>query len=113
MKKTITFQEFLKLDIAVGKIVNASPNVKARKPSYVLTIDFGIEYGQKLSSAQLCENYNIEDLIGRQIIAVMNFEPLRVAGVKSEVLVLAVVSSQQGTVLLTPEREVNLGDNIA
>ncbi len=97
----ITFDDFLKVDIRTGTITAAVLNEKARKPAYVLTIDFG-DLGEKTSSAQLTQNYTPDDLIGKQVVAVVNFPSKRVAGVKSEVLVLGAVSEDDGVVLLEP-----------
>ncbi|MDE9429194.1 tRNA-binding protein [Xenorhabdus bovienii] len=104
-----TFDAFMSLDIRVGKIIKAEKNEKAIKPAYKLYIDFGSDIGEKQSSAQICQNYAEEQLIGKQVLAVVNFPPRRVAGFKSEVLVLAAVCDDQGTVLLQPERDVTLG----
>ena len=83
----IEFSDFLKVNMVIGTILNAELNPKAHRPAYKLKIDFG-EMGIKTSSAQITENYTPEDLKGKQIIAVMNFPVKRVAGVKSEVLIL-------------------------
>ena len=107
----IEFNDFLKVQICIGKVLEVKLNPKAKNPAYVLTIDFG-DKGVKTSSAQIVSNYNPSDLIGRQVCAVMNFEPKRVAGVKSEVLVLAVTDEKLGNVLLMPEREVHNGMRI-
>lgn len=108
-KDIIDFADFQKIDIRIGTILEATLNVKARIPAYILRIDFGDVIGIKTSSAQLTENYQPEDLIGQQISAVINFSPLRVAGVKSEVLVLAGVCERNKTVLLHPSKEVENG----
>ncbi|CDG99387.1 Protein secretion chaperonin [Xenorhabdus bovienii str. puntauvense] len=105
----VTFDAFMSLDIRIGKIIKAEKNEKAIKPAYKLYIDFGSDIGEKQSSAQICQNYTEEQLIGKQVLAVVNFPPRRVAGFKSEVLVLAAVCDDQGTVLLQPERDVTLG----
>ena len=107
----IAYSDFLKVDIRVGTIIEAVDNLKARQPAYVLTIDFG-ELGQKTSSAQITQNYSKQELIGKQIVAVVNFPAKRVAGIKSEVLVLAAVCSS-GTVLLEPNIQVNNGARIS
>ncbi len=107
----IAFSDFLKVDIRVGQIIELLDNPKARQPAYVLTIDFG-EFGKKTSSAQITENYSKEELLGKQIIAVVNFPVKRVAGVKSEVLVLAAVCKTHGTVLLEPNILVENGTRI-
>ncbi len=101
--------DFMALDIRVGRIVKAELNEKAIKPAYKLFLDFGEEIGQKQSSAQICQNYSISDLEGLEVLAVINFPPRRVAGFKSEVLVLAAVCPEKGTVLIRPERDVTLG----
>lgn len=95
----ITFDDFLKVEIHTGTITGAMLNEKAHKPAFVLTIDFG-DLGMKTSSAQLTENYTPDDLVGKQIVAVTNFPPKRIAGVKSEVLVLGAVSDEDSVVLL-------------
>lgn len=104
-------EEFLALDLRVGCITGAALNPKARVPAYALTIDLG-ELGQRRSSAQLTKNYRPEDLIGRQIIAVTNLPPKRVAGLKSEVLVLAALCPQHGTRLLGPDHPVPPGTKV-
>lgn len=108
----IQFAELSKLDVRVGTVVDASPNPKARRPVCVLTIDFG-PLGTRTSSAQLTENYTAKSLLGRQVVAVINLPPKRVAGIRSEVLVLAAVSPDQGTVLLKLERPVENGTPVA
>lgn len=106
--ETINHEDFLKVKIASGTILSAATNPKAIKPAYILEIDFG-EYGIKMSSAQITQHYTPADLIGQQILAIVNFPTKRVAGITSEVLVLAVVSEQEGTVLIHPERPVPNG----
>ncbi|WP_415398304.1 tRNA-binding protein [Sulfurimonas sp. CS5] len=108
----IAIDDFFKIDIRVGTILNASFNKKAKKPAYILDIDFGDVIGIKKSSAQITENYSLEILKGQQILAVMNFPPMRVAGVKSEVLVLAVVCDKKGTILIEPTKDVNNGEKL-
>ena len=107
----VTVSDFLKVDIRVGTIVEAVENLKARQPAYVLRIDFG-QLGQKTSSAQITQNYSQQELIGKQIIAVVNFPPKRVAGIMSEVLVLAAVCKTHGTVLLEPNSFVENGTRV-
>jgi len=109
--EVIDFADFLKVKMAVGTIISAELNPKARKPAYKLTIDFG-DLGLKTSSAQITENYTPDDLQNKQIVAVMNFRPKRIAGVKSEVLVLAAVCEKKGTVLLNPSMLVENGTRI-
>lgn len=109
----IDFEDFQKVEINIGTIVEASLNEKARNPAFVLRIDFGEKLGVKTTSAQLTENYHPQDLVGKQVSAVMNFPPMRVAGVKSEVLVLAGVCGKNGTVLLYPSKPVKNGTHVA
>jgi tRNA-binding protein len=105
----LTLDQFHAVDIRVGRILTAEPNPKAIKPAYVLTVDFGPELGIKSSSAQLTVHYTPEQLVGMQVVAVVNFEPKRVAGVKSEVLVLGVPDDNGAVVLLRPAHDVPLG----
>lgn len=107
----IDFADFERVDIRVGTVLSAAPNPAARRPAYVLRIDFG-PLGVRTSSAQLTEHYTPEALVGRQVAAVVNFAPKRVAGVKSEVLVLASVGAE-GTVLLAPTQPVADGARVA
>lgn len=99
---------FETLDVRVGRIIEATVNAKARKPSYILRVDFG-PLGQKTSSAQLTVHYTPEQLIGRQVVAAMNLGSRNIAGVVSEVLVLGLPDPDGAVVLLQPEREVPLG----
>lgn len=112
MADEISYSHFEKLELRTGTIINAELNAKARVPAYRLEIDFG-DVGIKTSSAQLTDNYQAEDLKGKQIIAVMNFPAKRIAGVKSEVLVLGAVCPKQGTVILLTETSVQNGVRIA
>ena len=105
-----TFEEFMDLDIRVGRVINAEDFPKARKPAYKLTIDFG-PLGVKRSSAQVTELYKKEDLVGMEVVCVMNFPPKQVADFVSEVLVLGVYT-ENGVVLLQPDREVRPGCKI-
>ncbi|MGC8533295.1 MAG: tRNA-binding protein [Candidatus Parvarchaeum sp.] len=107
----IDFQDFKKVDIRTGKIVSAEEFPNAKKPAYKLRIDFG-ELGIKKSSAQITKLYRKEDLVGKQIIAVVNFRPKQIADFISEVLVLG-VETENGVVLLSPDKEVPLGKNIS
>lgn len=106
-----TIEDFEKIEIRVGTIIEATINKKAKKPAYKLKIDFGEELGIKTSSAQITKCYEKEELEGKQIVAVVNFPPRQIADVKSEVLVLG-SDSKQGIVLLRPTLEVENGDKI-
>jgi len=110
--QTIAFEEFQNMQIHTGTVISASLNEKARIPAWVLDIDFGTELGVKTTSAQLTELYASGDLVDTQVVAVTNFPPLRVAGVKSEVLVLGILDSK-GVVLLRPDRQVENGIRVA
>src|SRR5690349_1402863 len=112
MSEPISFDDFLKVDIRVGRILSARLNTKAIKPAYHLVLDFGAELGQKESSAQLTVYYTAEELVGRLVMAVVNFPPKRVAGVKSEVLVLGVPDADGAVVLLQPTHDVPLGGRL-
>ena len=106
-----SFEDFLKLDIRVGTIISAKEFKKAKKPAYQLEIDFGEEIGVKKSSAQITSFYSTEDLVGQQILAVVNFPPRQIADFMSEVLVLGTYS-KGGVVLIRPERRVSNGDKL-
>jgi export-related chaperone CsaA len=106
----ITIDDFEKIDMRIGTVLECILNDKAKKPAYKITIDFG-DLGIKTSSAQLTELYNEQDLIGKQIIAVVNFPSRQVATVLSEVLILG-TDSEQGIVLLKPSEKVKNGDRI-
>lgn len=106
-----TFDDFLKLDIRVGTIVDAKPFEKAKKPAYQLKVDFGGELGIKNSSAQITDHYTTDALIGKQVLAVVNFPPRQIANFFSEVLVLGTYS-EGGVVLITPDKPVQNGDKL-
>ena len=108
----ISFDEFEKVDIRVGTIIDAQPFPEARKPSLQLWVDFGGDLGVKKSSAQLIVHYNTERLIGRQVMAVVNFPPRRIAGFDSEVLVLGVPDENGAVVLLKPDLKVPDGGKL-
>ncbi|HTK57192.1 MAG TPA: tRNA-binding protein [Gemmatimonadales bacterium] len=103
---------FQTLDLRVGRVLSAEPNPKARKPSYVLKVDFGAELGIKTSSAQVTVHYRPEELVGRLVVGAVNLGSRNIAGVLSEVLVLGLPDPQGAVVLLQPEREVPLGGRV-
>ncbi|MFC4355561.1 chaperone CsaA [Chryseomicrobium palamuruense] len=106
------YSDFTKLDIRIGTIVEAVPFPVARIPAIKLRIDFGKELGIKPSSAQITKRYTCEQLIGRQVTAVVNFPPRRIAGFKSEVFVLGGVPEEGDVVLLQPDQSVPNGTRI-
>lgn len=106
-----TFQDFIAFDIRVGEITKVEPFEKAKNPSYKLWIDFGAELGVKKSSAQITDCYEMDMLVGKQIMAVVNFPPRQIADFMSEVLVLGTYS-KQGVVLIQPEQRVENGDKL-
>lgn len=107
----ISYDDFAKVEIRVGKIVKVESFSKARKPAYKLWLDFG-ELGVKKSSAQITKLYSLEELIDRQVLAVTNFPPRQIADFVSEVLVLGVVIDTSEVVLVQPDRYVTLGTRI-
>jgi len=103
---------FETLDLRVGRVLSAELNPKARKPSYVLRVDFGPELGTKTSSAQVTVHYRPEELVGRLVVGAVNLGTRNIAGVVSEVLVLGLPDPDGAVVLLQPEREVPLGGRV-
>jgi tRNA-binding protein len=106
---TISYDDFAKVDIRVGRITRAEPFPEARKPAYKLWVDFGGDIGEKRSSAQITKHYDLDGLIGRQVLAVVNFPPRQIGPVKSEVLVLGMPDAEGDVVLIGPGHEVPLG----
>lgn len=106
-----TFEDFMKLDIRVGTILKVEEFKKARKPAYKLEIDFGEEIGIKKSSAQITNIYTSEELIGKQILGVVNFPKKQIADFLSEVLVLGTYS-KEGVILITPDKKASNGDKL-
>jgi tRNA-binding protein len=109
---TISWDDFEKLDIRAGTIIEVNDFPAARKPAYQLMIDFGNELGIRRSSAQVTVHYSKESLINRQVIAVVNFPPKQIAGFMSECLVLGVYDEHHNVILLQPERPVSNGQKI-
>ena len=105
----ITFDDFLNVDIRVGRIVRAEPFPEARKPAIKMWIDFGPEIGEKKTSAQITTHYTPDDLTGKQVIAVTNFPPRQIGPFMSEVLVLGLSDANGDIVLLGPDRDVPIG----
>ena len=111
-KSLATFDEFLKIDIRVGRVIEAAPFPEARKPALKLVIDFGAEIGLKKSSAQITEHYNEASLIGRQVMAVVNFLPRQIGPFLSEVLTLGLSDDEGHIILIGPDSEVPDGQRL-
>jgi tRNA-binding protein len=109
---TISWDDFEKIDIRTGTIIAVNDFPKARKPAYQLTIDFGADLGTKRSSAQITIHYKKEDLLSRQVVAVVNFPPKQIAGFISECLVLGVYDENKDVILLQPSQAVTNGMKI-
>ncbi len=107
----IELEDFDKVEMRVGTVLEVKDNKKSRNPAYVVTIDFGEELGVKKSSAQITALYRPEDLIGRQVVCCVNLTPMHIGSVKSEVRILG-TESEQGVVLLRPTEQVKNGDRI-
>ncbi|QKY68368.1 chaperone CsaA [Lentibacillus sp. CBA3610] len=108
-----TIEDFMELDMRVGTVMKAEPFPEAKKPAFKLEIDFGKEIGMKQSSAQITKRYEPDQLIGRQVVGVINFPPMRIAGYKSEVLVIGGVQEENDVVLLSPDEPVKNGTRIS
>ena len=105
----ISFDDFMAVDVRVGEIVRAEPFPEARKPAYKLWVNFGDEIGEKKSSAQITVHYSLSELVGKRVMAVVNFQPRQIGPVKSEVLVLGIPDENGAVVLITPDKDVPLG----
>jgi tRNA-binding protein len=108
----ITFDEFLKVDVRVGRIVRAEPYPEARKPAIKMWIDFGDELGEKKTSAQVTAHYTPEGLVGKQVMAVVNFPPRQIGKFMSEVLVLGMPDADGEVVLVGPDTKVPVGGRL-
>lgn len=107
-----TLEDFQKIDIRVGRIVEAENFPEAKKPSYKLSIDLGPEIGIKKSCAQLPQNYKLDDLIGKQVLCIVNFPPRQIGPAVSEVLTLGVPDASNDCVLIIPDTNVPLGGRV-
>ncbi len=112
MTEQITFDDFLKVDIRVGRVIDAAVFPEARKPAYKLVIDFGEEIGTRKSSAQITVLYTPEELVGRLVMAVVNFPPRQIGPVMSEVLVLGFSDSAGNISLAAPDHDVPIGGRL-
>ena len=110
---TITYDDFKKVQIKVGTVLEVKKNEKARKPSLILKVDFGSELGIKQSSAQITHYYNSDNLVGKQVIGVCNFPKKNIAGISSEVLILGAIEKDGKVVLIHPSQKTNNGLDIA
>jgi len=113
MKQEITFEDYTKVEIKVGTILNVKKNEKARKPSLVIEVNFGGDIGVKKSSAQITHYYNEQNLVGKQVIGVCNFPKKNIAGIVSEVLILGAIEKDGKVVLVHPSQKVENGLEIA
>ncbi len=109
MSETITYDDFAKVDIRVGRVIDVQPFPQARKPAYKLWVDYGPEVGVKKSSVQITVHYRPEDLLGRQVLGVVNFPPRQIGPFLSEALVLGLPDENGAVVLIGPGQEVPIG----
>lgn len=112
MSDQISFDDFMKVDVRVGRVVEAEVFPEARKPAYKMRIDFGPDIGIKKTSAQITRHYTPETLVGRLVMAVVNFPPRQIGPVMSEVLTLGVPDEDGEVVLLTPDKDVPIGGRL-
>lgn len=103
---SITFDDFLKVDIRVGTVVRADPYPEARQPAFKLWVDFGPELGERKTSAQITRHYDLNGIVGKQVVAVTNFPPKQIGKFMSEVLVLGIPDDDGEVVLLAPDKKV-------
>ena len=108
----ISFDDFLKVDIRVGRVIRAEPFPEARKPAIKMWIDFGSDIGERKTSAQVTAHYTPESLVGRQVMGVVNFPPRQIGKFMSEVLVLGASDPDGGIVLIAPDQEVSEGERM-
>jgi tRNA-binding protein len=112
MTNLIGYDDFLKVDVRVGRIVAAELFKEARRPAYKLIIDFGPEIGERRSSAQITENYTAEELVGRLVLGVVNFPPKQIGPMRSEVLTLGVPDAAGRVVLVAPDKDAVVGGRL-
>ncbi|KLN62234.1 tRNA-binding protein [Kiloniella spongiae] len=112
MSNELTFDDFLKVDIRAGTVVDAQPYPEARRPAIKLWVDFGDEIGVRKSSAQITEHYTPETLVGRQVMAVVNFPPRQIGKFMSEILILGASDEEEAIVLLSPDHKVPNGSRM-
>ena len=112
MADEISFDDFLKVDIRVGRVTRAEPFPEARKPAIKMWVDFGPEIGEKKSSAQITVHYTPDEMVGRQVIGVVNFPPRQIGPVRSEVLILGLMDADGAVVLLAPDKPVQNGERM-
>lgn len=110
--QAIGWEDFTRVELRVGVIISASPFPAARKPAYILHVDFGAEIGVRKSSAQITTHYTPESLVGRQVVAVVNFPPKQIGPLMSECLVTGFHDAQGGVILCVPDRPVPLGSKL-
>lgn len=108
----ITFDDFMKVDVRCGVVVRAEPYPEARKPAIKLWVDFGAEIGEKKSSAQITKHYTPETVVGKKVMAVVNFPPRQIGKFMSEILVLGVPDDTGDVVLMTPDKDVPIGGRL-
>lgn len=109
---SISFDDFLKVDVRVGQIVEAEPFPEARQPAYKLRVDFGDDIGVRKSSAQITRHYQVDQLVGRRVLGVVNFPPKQIGKFMSEALILGVPDADGEVVLVVPDQDVPLGGRL-